>query len=242
MNNEILFLIQTLVGLGFTLLAFRLGKTWLYAYIAMAIILANIFVTKQFDLFGFAATGGNVVYGSIFLATDLLSEHYGKETARKAVLIGFFGAVFYLVMSQMILVFSPNAADWGASSGMAAIFSAGPSIVLASLSAYLISQFHDIWAFHFWKRKFSGRYLWLRNNLSTFVSQALDSVIFAVLAFAILPGLVFHTENILEWPILSEVILTTYLFKLLVAVIDTPFIYLSYRLLPGELKTGKLPD
>ncbi len=237
MSNEFLFLIQSLVGLGFTLFAFRLGKAWLYAYIAMAIVLANIFVTKQFDLFGLAATGGNVVYGSIFLATDLLSEHYGTAAARKAVLIGLFGAIFYLVMSQLILPFSPNAADWGASSGMETIFSSGPAIILASLIAYLISQFHDIWAFHFWKRKFSGRFLWLRNNLSTLVSQALDSIVFAGLAFAVLPVILSNTENILAWPVLKEVILTTYLFKLLVAVIDTPFIYFSYRLLPEELST-----
>ncbi|MFH1852492.1 MAG: queuosine precursor transporter [Candidatus Neomarinimicrobiota bacterium] len=238
MSNELLFILQTIIGLSFTLIAFRLGKIWLYGYIAMAIVLANIFVTKQFDLFGLSATGGNVVYGSIFLVTDLLSEHWGRAAARQAVVIGFFAALFYLVMSQFILQFTPNSVDWGASAGMEAIFSAGPAIVIASLVAYLVSQFHDVWAFHLWKTKLDGRHLWLRNNLSTMVSQALDSLIFAGLAFAILPALFGRTENILPSAALTEVIITTYLFKLLVAVIDTPFLYLSYRLQPAELRNG----
>ena len=73
MNNELVFLFQTIIGLFFTLATFKMGKSWLLAYIGVCIVLANIFVTKQINLFGLAATGGNVVYGSVFLATDLLS-------------------------------------------------------------------------------------------------------------------------------------------------------------------------
>ncbi|NQU27757.1 MAG: queuosine precursor transporter [Candidatus Marinimicrobia bacterium] len=235
MANEVIFILQTVIGLCFALVAFRLGKNWLYAYIAMAIVLANIFVTKQFDLFGLSATGGNVLYGSIFLVTDLLSEHYGKATARKAVIIGFFGAVFYLIMSQLILLYTVNDVDWGAGAGMDTIFTTGPAIILASLSAYMISQLHDIWAFHLWKKKFKGKYLWLRNNLSTFVSQAIDSIIFTSLAFGFLPILFRNPEGLLPWADLVEIIITTYLLKLVVAAIDTPFIYLSYRFKPGDL-------
>ena len=79
MSNELIFILQTVVGLAFTLVAFRMGRSWLYGYIAVCIVLANIFVTKQIILFGIAATGGNVVYGAVFLATDLLAEHYGKK-------------------------------------------------------------------------------------------------------------------------------------------------------------------
>lgn len=229
MPNEVIFIGQTLIGLAFTLLAFRLGRQWLYAFIAMSIVLANIFVTKQFDLFGLGATGGNVVYGAIFLATDLLSEHYGRSAARKGVFVGLVAAVFYLIMSQLILLYQPNSSDWGASEGMISIFSSGPAIILASLAAYLVSQLHDVWAFHLWKQKFSGRWLWLRNNLSTLVSQALDTVIFASLAFYLLPK-IFHSAGSLSGTALAEVLLTTYLFKLVVAIIDTPFIYLSYHL------------
>ena len=159
MSNELLFIIQTIIGLAFTLVAFSMGRNWLYGYIAVCIVLANIFVTKQITLFGIPATGGNVLYGSISLATDLLSEHFGKREARQAILLGFGAALFYLIMSQFILKFSPSPDDWGAADGMATIFDFAPAIVLATLMAYLISQFHDIWAFHWIREKTGGRYL-----------------------------------------------------------------------------------
>lgn len=230
MSNELLFIIQTIVGLLFTLIAFRMGRHWLYGYVGVCIVLANIFVTKQITLFGLAATGGNVVYGAVFLATDLLAEHYGKKAAREAVYIGFFAAVFYTVMSQLILFFSPSSDDWGAAAGMISIFSAAPSIIIASLTAYLASQLHDVWAFHFIRQKTQGRFLWLRNNLSTWVSQLIDSILFSFLAFLILPQLISDSTNALQFGTVVQIVISTYLLKILVAAIDTPFIYLSYAL------------
>ncbi|MDP6593967.1 MAG: queuosine precursor transporter [Candidatus Marinimicrobia bacterium] len=230
MSNELLFIIQTIVGLLFTLIAFRMGRHWLYGYVGVCIVLANIFVTKQITLFGLAATGGNVVYGAVFLATDLLAEHYGKKAAREAVYIGFFAAVFYTVMSQLILFFSPSSDDWGAAAGMSSIFSAAPSIIIASLTAYLASQLHDVWAFHFIRQKTQGRFLWLRNNLSTWVSQLIDSILFSFLAFLILPQLISDSTNALQFGTVVQIVISTYLLKILVAAIDTPFIYLSYAL------------
>ena len=228
MSNEIIFLIQTVIGLFFTLIAFKLGKIWIYAFIASCVILANIFVNKQITLLGLNATGGNVVYGAIFLATDLLSEHYGKREARKGVFIGFFVSLFYLSMTQMILLFKKNSDDWGASESMEIIFSTSPSIVFASLIAYLISQLNDIWIFHYIKNKTNGKFLWLRNNISTYSSQLIDSIIFSFLAFYIFP-FVFNTES-LPLNAIIQIVITTYLMKLIVAAIDTPFIYLSKKI------------
>ena len=229
MSNELLFIIQTIIGLAFTLVAFSMGRNWLYGHIAVCIVLANIFVTKQITLFGIPATGGNVLYGSIFLATDLLAEHFGKREARQAILLGFGAALFYLIMSQFILKFSPSPDDWGAAEGMATIFDFAPAIVLASLMAYLISQFHDIWAFHWIREKTGGRYLWLRNNGSTWVSQLIDSVVFSILAFLVLP-ILFPNAEALPFDIVVGIIISTYFLKILVAAIDTPFIYLSHNL------------
>ncbi len=235
MSNELLFIIQTIIGLAFTLVAFSMGRNWLYGYIAVCIVLANIFVTKQITLFGIPATGGNVLYGSIFLATDLLAEHFGKREARQAILLGFGAALFYLIMSQFILKFSPSPDDWGAAEGMATIFDFAPAIVLASLMAYLISQFHDIWAFHWIREKTGGRYLWLRNNGSTWVSQLIDSVVFSILAFLVLP-ILFPSAEALPFDIVVGIIISTYFLKILVAAIDTPFIYLSHNLPIIKLK------
>jgi hypothetical protein len=235
MSNELLFIIQTIIGLAFTLVAFSMGRNWLYGYIAVCIVLANIFVTKQITLFGIPATGGNVLYGSIFLATDLLAEHFGKREARQAILLGFGAALFYLIMSQFILKFSPSPDDWGAAEGMATIFDFAPAIVIASLMAYLISQFHDIWAFHWIREKTGGRYLWLRNNGSTWVSQLIDSVVFSILAFLVLP-ILFSNAEALPFDIVVGIIISTYFLKILVAAIDTPFIYLSHNLPIIKLK------
>jgi len=235
MSNELLFIIQTIIGLAFTLVAFSMGRNWLYGYIAVCIVLANIFVTKQITLFGIPATGGNVLYGSIFLATDLLAEHFGKREARQAILLGFGAALFYLIMSQFILKFSPSPDDWGAAEGMATIFDFAPAIVIASLMAYLISQFHDIWAFHWIREKTGGRYLWLRNNGSTWVSQLIDSVVFSILAFLVLP-ILFPNAEALPFDIVVGIIISTYFLKILVAAIDTPFIYLSHNLPIIKLK------
>lgn len=223
--NEILFLVLTLVGLGFTLLSFYIGgKSWLKALIGINIVLANIFVLKQFSLFGIASTGGNVVYGSIFLATDLLSEHWGKKEAREGVWIGFYFALFFLVTSQITLLFEPSSWDTIHPS-LLAIFSFAPRIVASSLLAYLISQNFDIWSFNRIREILpEKKWLWLRNNGSTLSSQLLDSALFTFLAFT----------GVFPLHILGEIIFTTYILKLIVGLLDTPFIYLSYKLLPSK--------
>ncbi len=223
-SNEILFFLWTLVVIGGVLAAFRSGRTALYGVIGVYIILANIFVTKQITLFGLAATGGNALYGSIFLATDLLSEYWGKREARRAVWFGWVCALGYLVASQAFLLFTPSRDDF-VDPAMRTLFSLTPRIILGSLAAYLASQTHDVWAFHFWKTRTRGRHLWLRNNASTWVSQAIDTVIFSTVAFVgVFPGVV-----------VVQIMITTYFLKVIVAAVDTPFIYLSRRIKPREL-------
>jgi len=221
MINELLFVLMTLISLFFVLLAFRLGKTYLVALIAVMAVIMNIFVIKGMYLFGLAVTGGNVMYASIFLATDLLSEYYGKKTATKAVMIGFFGSVFFLITSQLILQFAP--ADYDiAQDAFKTLFTLTPRIVIGSMVAYLVSQNLDIWTYTKIKKLTKGKHLWLRNNGSTWTSQLVDSIIFTVIAFA---GV---------YP-LFELILFTYIIKIVVAAIDTPFIYLAKIFKPKEL-------
>jgi uncharacterized integral membrane protein (TIGR00697 family) len=223
--NELLFLGWTLVAVAGVLLAFRMGRAALYGVIGVYIVLANIFVAKQITLFGLAATGGNSLYGAIFLATDLLNEYWGRDQARRGVLFGFGCAAFYLLATQAFLLFQPSSEDF-VHGAMAVLFSLAPRIVLGSLVAYLISQMHDVIAYAAWKRRTRGRYLWLRNNASTWVSQLLDSAIFSTVAFA----------GVFPATVVLQIALTTYLLKLVVAALDTPFLYLSRRLLPAELR------
>ena len=218
MSNELLWFIVFLVDFGALLLFYRfLGKLGLFAWVAMATLIANIQVIKVISLFGVSATLGNVLYASIFLATDILSENYSKRDAALAALIGFVSMLALPVLMTLSLLFKPGADDFS-QEALQTLFGVVPRVVAGSAVAYIVSQLHDVWSYHFIKRlKPSTRMLWLRNNGSTLVSQLLDSLIFATIAFyGLYPARVF-------W----EIVLTTYLLKAVCAVLDTPFIYLA---------------
>ncbi len=215
LSNEWLWVLFMLLDLSMALLVFRLfGKSGLYTLIVANIILCNIQVIKIVELFGFTATLGNILYGSIFFATDLLGEVYGKKEAQKGVWLGFFALLMMTLFMQLSLRFSAAPGDF-ASGALQTIFGFMPRVALGSFLAYLVSQFHDVWAYHFWRNKTGGKHLWLRNNFSTLVSQAIDSLVFCSVAFL---GM-FAAGT---W---VQILLTTYVFKLIVALVDTPFIY-----------------
>lgn len=220
MPNELLWVVFILIDLSLAILVFRtFGRIGLYGIIVIDIILCNIQVMKVVRMFGLVTTLGNVLYGSIFFATDLLSELYGKREARRGVWLGFAALVMATIFMQLTLRFTPDQSDF-MHPALSQIFSFLPRIAAASLIAYIISQHHDVWAFHFWKNRTKGRWLWFRNNVSTSASQLMDTVIFCSIAFwGLFPLRVF-----------AQISLTTYLFKLLVAVIDTPFIYWGRRI------------
>lgn len=218
--NEVLWITMLLVNFIAIMLCYRLwGKTGLYIWIPVSVIIANIQVTKTVELFGFEATLGNIVYATSFLATDILNENYGKKAAAKAVGIGFFALIVMTVLMNLAIFFEPSPSDFVQES-MSVIFGLMPRIAAASLAAYGISQLHDIWAYTFWKQKRpENSYIWLRNNASTMISQLIDSVIFTLIAFyGVFPG-----------DVLIQIVLTTYILKWAVAVADTPFIYLAKK-------------
>jgi len=219
-SNSLLWTGFVLANLGLTLLVFRFfGRYGLYTIIVAAVITANIQVVKTVEVFGFVSTLGNILYGGIFFATDILTEVYGKKAARRGVWLGFIGMVLITLWMQFGLKFIPHTSDFSQDAFLT-IFGLMPRIAAGSMTAYLVSQHHDIWAFLFWKRKTKGRFLWLRNNASTLVSQAIDTIIFCTIA---LWG-VFDSST---W---YQILVSTYFIKLFVAVIDTPFIYLAKRL------------
>lgn len=216
--NELLWGILILVNFFAILFIYRLyGKTGLYIWIPIAAIVANIQVLKIVELFGFTTTLGNIVYASSFLVTDILCENYGKEEAKRAVFAGFFALIVATALMNLALLFIPAQSDI-AQGPLQAIFSLMPRIAGASLAAYLISQLHDVWAFHLWKKKFPATsMLWLRNTASTLVSQLIDTVVFTFAAFL----------GRYPFPIVLEILWTTYIIKLIVALLDTPFVYIA---------------
>lgn len=226
--NESIFLAMLLFTMGMSLWAFKKGPEWIIALIAVEIVLMNIFAIKQMNLFGLSVTGGNVMYASIFLSTDLLSEFHGKKWALKAVKIGFFSAFFATVVFQFILKFHPNQLDF-AQAPFTELFNFLPRIVLGSLIAYLVSQTLDVHLFHKIKNLTGEKYLWLRNTGSTAISQLIDTLIFTTIGLLIIPNLPQNTyfEGVIPIEVFWEVVLFTYLIKLLSAVLDTPFMYLA---------------
>ncbi|MCH3916466.1 MAG: queuosine precursor transporter [Spirochaetia bacterium] len=218
--NELYWFILLILNFAAIMVAFRFwGKLGLYLWIPIYVIVANLQVAKTVNLFGIEATLGNIVYATGFLATDILSECYGRKASSKAVPMGFFALIVMTVFMQMAILFIPAPSDYIQQS-MKELFGLMPRIAAASLIAYLCSNSHDIWAFEFWKARFpSTRMLWLRNNASTFVSQLIDTVIFTLGAFL----------GVYPWDVLIQIMISTYLLKWIVAICDTPFIYLARR-------------
>ncbi len=214
--NEFLWLAFALVNFLAVTLAYKLfGKTGLLVWIGLGTILANIQVTKTIELFGLTATLGNIMYGTLFLVTDSLGEKYGLKDAKKAVYLGIFSLLATVVIMQMVLLFQPGADDF-AQDSLVTIFGLLPRIALGSLTAYAIAQLFDVHVFNYLKvKQGDGKKLYARNILSTLLSQALDTLIFVPIAFL----------GVFPIAIVFEIALTTYFIKVLVASLDTPFVY-----------------
>lgn len=158
---------------------------------------------------------------------DILSEKYGKKDARRAVFYSFSIMLLWLLGTQLILLFAPNSNDY-INDSLQVVFGLVPRITIASLAGFICSQNIDVFLYHFiWKKTGDGKAkLWLRNNGSTLISQAVDTVIFTFMAFwGTYPTDVF-----------VSILVTTYLFKAVVALADTPFIYIARKIKPREEK------
>jgi len=226
--NELLWLVMMLVNFaGIISLYYLMGKKGLYIWVGFAIVLANIQVLKTIELFGFTTTLGNVIYGTTFLATDIMSELYGYKEAKKAVWVGFYTMIFTTVIMGLCLLFVPSPYDIGQES-LLTIFGFMPRIAAGSLLAYFLSNHFDVWAYHRIKRKYGKKHqIWIRNNGSTMISQAIDTVVVTSVMFI----------GVYEWPVWWSVLFATYIMKWVVAVADTPFVYLARRIY--EKKEGK---
>ncbi len=242
---ELVWVLMLLACFAAILIMLRLfGEVGLYLYVAVAIIGANIQVLKavQFAVYSDPVALGTILFTSTYLCTDILAEHYGRQAARRAVWIGFAALLFFNVTMILNLGFAPLTAEqagepmaWALPmhGHMSALFMPAPALFAAGMIAYLVSQFHDIWLYQLISRLTNQRHLWLRNNASTWISALIDNVIFSVLAWV-----VFAADPIGWQPLIFTFILGTYLLRLLIALLDTPFIYMSRYLIgrPGETK------
>lgn len=226
MRNELLLIGSVVFIYGMALLGYKLfGKTGLYCLSAIATILANIEVVLLINAFSMEQTLGNVLFAVTFLITDILSECEGKKAANKAVLTGIFSSVFFLLLSQSWLLYIPSENDVMMSS-ISAVFSNTPRMIIASLSVYAVSQLFDVWLYHKWwafTEKRCGdkrRFLWLRNNGSTLISQLLNTALFTALAF-------WGTYDI---PTLISIFLSSYVIYIFTSLLNTPVVYIARKI------------
>ena len=216
--NEILLLASVFVFFGGLVAFFRLfGKNGIFAWTVICTIAANIEVLILVHAYGMDTTLGNVIFASSFLATDIMSEIYGKKEANRC--------VTFILISQSWFLYVPAPSDTMAEP-IRTVFANTPRVMLSSLFAYAVCEIYDVWAYHhIWswsEKKFGNKkaYLWLRNNGSTMVSQLINVLVFNLLAFA----------GVFPASVLVQILIFGYLIFLVTSILDTPFLYWARKI------------
>ena len=203
-----------------------LGALFITSLVVSNLIFQKFFYWHPFDMqvFGvdlFILSVGILPYPITFLITDLISEIYGKQKANQMVTVGIFASIFSIIIisvadSLPAIVDSPVGDVL-----FSKVFGSTIIAVFASMITYLLAQFIDIRIYHFWKNLTNGKMLWLRNNFSTFFSQFVDTftITFLLCLF-----------EVLKWDQFTGLLISGFLFKILIALIDTPFLYLGVYL------------
>jgi len=205
-----------------------LGALFITSLVVSNLIFQKFFYWNPFgkvELFGaplFEISVGVLPYPVTFLITDLISEIYGRRKANQIVTTGIFASFFsmgFIYISDSVPAISSSPID---NELFSKVFALSPVAVLASMLAYLAAQYVDIAIYHFWKKLTKGKYLWFRNNFSTFLSQFIDT--FTVVGLLCIFG-------VLPWSLFYGLVISGFIFKIFMAFLDTPFLYLFVYLL-----------
>ena len=188
-------------------------------------LIANKFVTVDLGFKVFVVSAGILPYPITFLVTDLISELYGQKKANRAVASGFIASIFVLIFLWLGGIFSAIPDSVVSDQTYNAVFRNAWRIIAASMVAYLIAQFIDVRIFHFWKKLTKGKHLWLRNNGSTIASQLVDTTLVICILFI----------GVWDFKQIFNGIIDGWLFKMLIALIDTPIIYGVIYLLKNKI-------
>ena len=194
-----------------------LKKEGLIVWITFATITANILVCKNIDIFNLTVSLGNIMFASNFLATDILREKYLKDYAYKAVIIGLVMNLLFTFFMQIALLYIPSSTDISNES-MKTLFNLNLRVSLSSSLLYFLSNYLDIYLFNKLKEKYPNK-LWLRNNVSTIISNCLENYLFVTLSFI----------GIYDINTIISIATTTSIIEIFLAILDTPFLYLSKK-------------
>lgn len=204
---------------------------FLVIFITM-IVLTNIIGVKLFEIYSITLTTGIITYPLTFLITDIVCEVFGKKKASLMVLLGFFASILSLIFINLAVIL-PGSEVWVNNSlgynsiedmqnAYESVFTLPGFLITASMLAYLVAQLIDVSIFHYLKKLTSGKKLWLRNNISTIFSQLVDTII--------VNSIFLYFGLNLDWDIILKIIIASYIFKILIAIFDTPFVYIGVHL------------
>lgn len=216
MFNEVFGVLTFLITFLLLVAMYRFfGKQGLIAWIAIGTIIANIQVIKTVDIFTISATLGNVMFASIYLATDILNEIYGRKIAKRAVWLGFSSTLVMIIVMQLSLHFTPSPVDT-TQGALDTIFNLVPRIALGSVIAYIIGQHLDVLLFSLIKKVFSSDSTFIiRAYGSTIISNIIDTALFVAIAFL----------GTMPNEAVFEIFITTYLLKIISTIFNVPFGY-----------------
>jgi uncharacterized integral membrane protein (TIGR00697 family) len=223
------------------------GAAGMFIFVAVGIIAANVQVLKaaSFSFYAAPIPLGTVAFSATYIATDVLTEYYGRATARKAVWLGFAAMLLMTIMMLLAMGYTPMTPEAAGESGMEwalpnhdhimALYLPQATLLIAGLSSYLISQLNDIFLFQK-IRQWTGRgQLWVRACGSTAVSALIDNTVFSTLAWVVFPWLLGQHDQVVGLnTLIFTFILGTYWIRLAMALLEAPFIYAARWFLPEE--------
>ncbi len=217
--NVLLGAINVIIIFSIVVIIERLfKKEGLFVYLSISTIIANILVCKSIDLLGFVTCMGNIMFASNFLATDILCEKYGAKDGRKAICLAAVSQIIFIVVIQFALLYKPSSEDL-VNESMKTLFAINLRVSLSSLFMFVVSNLLDIYIYERIRSRFPEK-LWLRNNVSTILSNCIENYIFTTLAFV---G-IFDLLTIFSIASVASVL------EIVLALADTPFIYISRKL------------
>lgn len=247
MNNHFSVVFSTVIMIVVAYLCLLImmrffGKDGIYVFTGVGIIAANILVLKivQYPFYKDPVAMATELFCIIYLGNDILNEYYGKTFAKRNVLIGFAAYIILTILMLIGLGFTPIDPNTvsddlkfyaGIQDNIKAIFMPSVAILIASMTAYIVSQYNDIWVYALIKECFRGRHIWLRANASNFISGFVDNVIFSVLAWV-----VFSPNPVDIDSLIFTYILGTYWLRIMLSILSTPFIYWAKFMLPEQKK------
>lgn len=220
MMNEVMLFVEVCIVFSLVLFCHRFfNREGVIAWVSIATVLANIITAKNAMIFGLSTAIGTVMFASTFLATDILSECYSKEDAKKAVYIGLFSNAVLISATQIALKYVPSPFDY-ANEAMTTLFALNLRISIASAAMYFIANMMDVYLFNKIKEQTNGKALWLRNNVSTILCNCLENFGFIGLAF----------YSIYDIKTIITIAMSTSIIEFIVAILDTPFLYMARKI------------